>query len=68
MRGPWSCSAREREEKERLTEYMDGTLLFYGSTIALQSSHGGFLCLDSHRKANTLVENSRQPNALMKVR
>jgi hypothetical protein len=63
-----SGKAWEREwEKPKDVSYMDGTLMFYGSTIALQSTHGGFLCLDAKHGINAAAVNQRQPNVLMKV-
>lgn len=59
---------RERAARSGAVEYMEGTRLYYGSSIALQScGHGGFLCLDSSRKANAKATCCRQPNVMMKV-
>jgi hypothetical protein len=63
---PFSRSAWDND-KTRVIEYIEGTSLYYGSTIALQAHHGGFLGFDSHTRCNAMVTNGRQPNVLFKV-
>jgi hypothetical protein len=63
------CSGRGRVSSGGEIDYMEGTSLYYGSSVALQNCfHSGYLCMDASRRAKATPHHCRHPNAVMKVR